>query len=102
MLQWGWVYLCGLFCQASQDEAVKQKEALSSEIGCLRGDLQQVREDRDRQLAQVQTLTAEVDKYKERTGKSLAELDSLTSKSNELEVHFFIYCLNSNHWLFYQ
>lgn len=71
--------------RASQDESVKQKEVLASEIGCLRGDLQQVREDRDRQLAQVQTLTAEVEKYKESTGKSLAELECLASKSNELE-----------------
>ncbi|KAF5942733.1 hypothetical protein HYC85_020375 [Camellia sinensis] len=68
-----------------QDEAMNQKEALMSEVGSLRGDLQQVREDRDRQLLQVQALTDEVVKYKERSGKSFAELDSLTLKSNELE-----------------
>ncbi|KAL6990853.1 hypothetical protein U1Q18_008976 [Sarracenia purpurea var. burkii] len=71
--------------RASQDEAVKQKETLSNEVGCLRGELQQVREDRDRQLIQVQALTAEMLKYKESTGKSVAELDSLTLKSSALE-----------------
>ncbi|XP_059623810.1 kinesin-like protein KIN-14C [Cornus florida] len=72
-------------CRASQEEAVKQKEALVKEVGCLRGELQQVREDRDRQLTHVQTLSAEILKYKESTGKSVAELDSLTIKSNALE-----------------
>ncbi|KAL0306427.1 UNVERIFIED_CONTAM: Kinesin-like protein KIN-14C [Sesamum radiatum] len=71
--------------KASQDEAMKQKEALGSEVTCLRGELQQVRDDRDRQLLQVQALSAEVVKYKECTGKSIAELDSLTTKTNELE-----------------
>ncbi|KAK2984782.1 hypothetical protein RJ640_004607 [Escallonia rubra] len=72
--------------RASQDEAMKQKEALANEVGCLRGDLQQVREDRDRQLLQVQVLTSEVEKNKEFTGKSCAQLDSLTTKSIELEA----------------
>lgn len=57
-----------------------------NELRCLRGELHQVREDRDRQITQVQALTAEVVKYKEFTGKSCAELDSLTVKSNALEV----------------
>ncbi|KAL3645470.1 hypothetical protein CASFOL_010650 [Castilleja foliolosa] len=68
-----------------QDEATKQKEALGSEVTSLRGDLLQVRDDRDRQLLQVQALSSEVVKYKECTGKSIAELDNLTSKTNELE-----------------
>ncbi|GFP86382.1 kinesin-3 [Phtheirospermum japonicum] len=71
--------------RALQDEATKQKEALGSEVTSLRGDLQQVRDDRDRQLLQVQALSSEVVKYKECTGKSIAELDNLTSKTNELE-----------------
>ncbi|KAG8386197.1 hypothetical protein BUALT_Bualt03G0123900 [Buddleja alternifolia] len=71
--------------RALQDEAMKQKEALGSEVTCLRGDLQQARDDRDRQLLQVQTLSTEVVKYKECTGKSIAELDGLTVKTNELE-----------------
>ena len=65
---------------------MKQKEALGNEVGCLRGDLQQVREDRDCQLLQVQALTAAVIKYKECSAKSSVELDCLTLKSNELEV----------------
>uniref|UniRef100_A0A5B6YP98 Kinesin-like protein n=1 Tax=Davidia involucrata TaxID=16924 RepID=A0A5B6YP98_DAVIN len=71
--------------RASQDEALKQKEALGKEVGCLRGELQNLREDRDKQLTHVQALTAEIVKYKESTGKSVAELDSLTIKSNALE-----------------
>ncbi|PIN02357.1 Kinesin (KAR3 subfamily) [Handroanthus impetiginosus] len=71
--------------RALQDESVKQKEALGSEVTRLRGDLQQVRDDRDRQLLQVEALSAELVKYKECAGKSVAELDSLTTKTNELE-----------------
>ncbi|KAI7982448.1 Kinesin-like protein KIN-14N [Camellia lanceoleosa] len=70
---------------ASQDEAVKQKETLVKEVGCLRRELQQVREDRDRQVTQVQSLTAEIARYRESMGKSVAELDNLTLKSNALE-----------------
>ncbi|XP_010267813.1 PREDICTED: kinesin-like protein KIN-14C isoform X2 [Nelumbo nucifera] len=71
--------------RASRDEAVKHKEALVNEVGCLRVELQQVREDRDRQQLQVQTLTDDVAKYKETTGKSSAELDNLMIKSSALE-----------------
>ncbi|XP_021758786.1 kinesin-like protein KIN-14N isoform X1 [Chenopodium quinoa] len=71
--------------KAYQEEAVKQKEALINEVGCLRTELQQVRDDRDRQLSQVQTLTDELSKYKDFTGRSVSELDCLTEKSNELE-----------------
>ncbi|KAJ4703279.1 Kinesin-like protein [Melia azedarach] len=71
--------------RASQDEAIKQKESLVNEVRCLRGELQQVRDDRDRQVVQVQALTAEIVKYQERTGKSLTELDCLTTKSKSLE-----------------
>uniref|UniRef100_A0A5B6ZFD7 Kinesin-like protein n=1 Tax=Davidia involucrata TaxID=16924 RepID=A0A5B6ZFD7_DAVIN len=72
--------------RAFQDEAMKQKEALVNEVRCLRGDLQQVRDDRDCQLLQVQALTTEVVKYKECSVKSFAELDNITIKSNELEA----------------
>lgn len=65
---------------------MKLKDALANEVGCLRGDLHLVREDRDRQLSLVQDLTAEVLQYKECTGKSAAELGNLTSRSIELEV----------------
>ncbi|GER56568.1 kinesin-like protein [Striga asiatica] len=75
--------------RASQDEAIKQKESIGNEVQCLRGDLQQVRDDRDRHLQQVQILSAEVAKYKECTGKSIAALDSLTTKTNSLESTCF-------------
>ncbi|KAL5841876.1 hypothetical protein ACOSQ3_012479 [Xanthoceras sorbifolium] len=71
--------------RASQDEAVRQKDSLINEVRCLRGELQQVRDDRDRQVVLVQTLTAEIVKYQETTGKSLTELDLLTTKSKSLE-----------------
>lgn len=82
--------------QASQDEAIKQKESLVNEVRCLRGELQQVRDDRDRQVVQVQALTAEIVKYQESTGKSLTELDCLTTKSKSLEVcqcGFYVYII---------
>ncbi|KAK9057024.1 hypothetical protein SSX86_024390 [Deinandra increscens subsp. villosa] len=72
--------------KASLEESVKLKEALAGEVGCLRGDLHQVREDRDRQFSLVQDLTAEVEQYKECTGNSAAELGSLTARSMELEA----------------
>ncbi|KAH9610955.1 hypothetical protein KSS87_002495 [Heliosperma pusillum] len=74
--------------RASQEEAVKQKEALINEVGCLRTELQQARDDRDRQLSHVQSLTNEIAKYKDHTGRSLSEVDCLTMKSNELEVKY--------------
>ncbi|WCJ20338.1 kinesin 1 [Euphorbia peplus] len=73
------------FSRDSQDEALNQKNILAGEVKCLRGELQQVREDRDRQTGQVQALSAEVAKYKESTGKSFAEIDSLVAKSKSLE-----------------
>ncbi|KAD5318048.1 hypothetical protein R6Q59_033364 [Mikania micrantha] len=72
--------------KVSLEESLKLKDALASEVGCLRGDLHLVREDRDRQLSLVQDLTAEVEQYKECTGKSAAELSNLTSRSIELEA----------------
>ncbi|KAL8195540.1 hypothetical protein R6Q57_025943 [Mikania cordata] len=72
--------------KASSNETMKLKEALASEVGCLRLDLQQVRDDRDRQLSNVQQLSTEVFKYKEWTGKSACELEKLTTKSNELKA----------------
>jgi len=59
---------------------------LVSELNCLRGELQQVREDRDRLHLQVNLLIGEIERYKESTGKSVAELDNLMIKSNALEV----------------
>jgi kinesin family protein C1 len=48
--------------------------------------LQQVREDRDRQVAQVQVLTSDVVKYKESTSESCAKLEYLMEKTKSLEV----------------
>ncbi|GJW85904.1 kinesin-like protein KIN-14N [Tanacetum coccineum] len=61
--------------KASLEETTKLKDALANEVGYLRVDLHQVRDDRDCQLSLVQYLTAEVAQYKECTGKPAAELD---------------------------
>jgi kinesin family member C1 len=55
----------------------------------MRGELKQVRDDRDRQLSQAQSLNAEFMKLKESRENSCIELDSLTLKANELEVGFY-------------
>ncbi|KAL0876860.1 hypothetical protein Bca101_026565 [Brassica carinata] len=71
--------------KVSQDEAVKPKESLLIEVKNLRSELQQVRDDRDRQLAESQKLTDEIFKYKESVGKSSHDLDILIAKSGSLE-----------------
>ncbi|KAK4286049.1 hypothetical protein QN277_002660 [Acacia crassicarpa] len=71
---------------SSQEEAVKQKEALTSEVSSLRGELQQAREDRDLNLSQVQTLSSELAKFKESTERSCTELSTMTIRTNELEA----------------
>ncbi|XP_044487386.1 kinesin-like protein KIN-14N isoform X1 [Mangifera indica] len=73
-------------CKVSQDEAMKQKDALVHEVACLRVELQQVRDDRDRQLSQVQALTAEVNNYKELATNS-SELEArCLSQSNQMRI----------------
>ncbi|XP_068667973.1 kinesin-like protein KIN-14C isoform X2 [Aristolochia californica] len=71
--------------RTSQQDAVRQKEALTNEVVCLRAELQQVRDDRDLQIVQVQALKVERERYYELTGKSTAELENLTTKTNLLE-----------------
>lgn len=71
--------------KGSLDEAVKQKEFAKREVDILRGELQQVREDRERQLSLVQELTSELNACKERTGRTVAEVDNLILKSTALE-----------------
>ncbi|KAG9160007.1 hypothetical protein Leryth_005742 [Lithospermum erythrorhizon] len=71
--------------RASQDEALRQKEGLKSEVQCLRGELQQVRDERDHQSLQLQAITKDFETQKEQSGKSMAELNNLTTKSNDLE-----------------
>ncbi|KAL8170234.1 hypothetical protein V2J09_022038 [Rumex salicifolius] len=78
--------------RASQEEIVKQKEITVNEMGSLKLELQHIKDDRDRQWTQVQNLTAEISTYKECTGKSANALDSLSSKSTELETR----CLSQN------
>ncbi|KAG0469841.1 hypothetical protein HPP92_016541 [Vanilla planifolia] len=56
--------------RSSQQEAIKQKEELKKEAGCLRSELQQVRDDRDYQLSRVQLMTDELNKYKKETCNS--------------------------------
>ncbi|KAF5461053.1 hypothetical protein F2P56_020880 [Juglans regia] len=74
--------------RASQDEAIKQKDALVNEVARLRAELNQVRDDHDRLLSQVLILTTDVMKYKESTEKYSAEVDVLTTKANQLELTF--------------
>ena len=81
--------------QASQDEAVCQKESLVNDVRCLRGELQQVRDDRDHQVSRLQALSAEIVKYRETTGKSLAELELLATKSKSLEVCWSCFYISS-------
>ncbi|XP_020103357.1 kinesin-like protein KIN-14H isoform X2 [Ananas comosus] len=71
--------------RSSQQEAIRQKEELTKEVGCLRSELRQVRDDRDHSLAQVQSLSVEVANYKELSGKSLKDLDILITKTTALE-----------------
>lgn len=59
---------------------------MATEVSSLRGELQQVRDERDRQLFQAQTLSSELEKIKESTKQSSTEVDSLTLKANDLEV----------------
>ncbi|KAL0000964.1 hypothetical protein SO802_014745 [Lithocarpus litseifolius] len=72
--------------RASQDEAIKQKDALVNEAACLRAELHQVRDDRDRLQSQAQALTTDMVKYKESSEKYSAELDILTTRTSELEA----------------
>lgn len=72
--------------RASQDEAMKQNEALINEVGCLRGDLQETRNDCDQQQSLLEAIKIEHVKYEEYARNSFAELESLTLKSNELEA----------------
>lgn len=62
-----------------------------NEVTCLRREIQQVRDDRDRQLSLVQTLSDEVEKCRESAGKYCEELDEMKAKTNELEVFTLIF-----------
>ncbi|PKA62200.1 Kinesin-5 [Apostasia shenzhenica] len=71
--------------RSSQNEAIKQTEEFKKEVGFLRNELQQVREDRDHQLANVQSLNVELANYKELTGKSCRDMDTVLIKTAALE-----------------
>ncbi|KAH9803277.1 kinesin-like protein KIN-14N [Citrus sinensis] len=70
--------------KASQDEAMRQKDALVHEVASMRVELQQVRDDRDHQLSQVQALTAEVIKHKELAVSSEDLEARCASQSNQI------------------
>lgn len=48
-----------------------------------------MRDDRDRQMSQVQTLSTEIVKFKDSTEKSGSELNKMTMIKNELEVRLY-------------
>ena len=72
--------------QSSQNEALKQKTDLLKEVDNLRGELQQVRDDRDHKLAEIHSLLADVSTYKEMTGKSVSLFDNAMTRSTVLDV----------------
>ncbi|ERM99862.1 hypothetical protein AMTR_s00098p00155820 [Amborella trichopoda] len=74
--------------KASEQEALIQKKLLMEEAGRLRGEMRQLKEDKDNQLSQVEALTAEVARYKECTGRSTAEMTFLASKTTQLEESY--------------
>ncbi|XP_007021090.2 PREDICTED: kinesin-3 [Theobroma cacao] len=71
---------------ASQDETMKQKDALVNEVACLRMELRQIRDDRDLYQQQVQTLTAEVSKYKELATNSSELEEKCLSQGNQIQI----------------
>nr|GEY52913.1 kinesin 1 [Tanacetum cinerariifolium] len=69
----------------SRDEAFEQREVAVKEVGILRGELQQVREDRERQLLLVQQLNSQLARFEENIGRTVVEVDKLSIKSFALE-----------------
>lgn len=61
--------------------------------------MQQVRDDRDHQLLQVHGLSVELVSYKELTGKTSMELDTIMTTTTALEVGLFFYIIYSCFWL---
>lgn len=88
---------------------MKLKEELRKEVSCLRIELQQVRDDRDHLSTQAQSLTFEVENYRELTKKSTKDLDYITLKIIALEVcfhmklhpHVFCYSYSNVIYLFF-
>ncbi|XP_020570600.1 kinesin-like protein KIN-14H [Phalaenopsis equestris] len=71
--------------RSSQQEALKQREEYKKEVDCLRGELQQVRVDRDHQLEHIQLMNVELKKYEEVNGKSSRDKDIALTKAHALE-----------------
>ena len=65
---------------------MNEKTTFVNDLKCLRVEVQRAREDVDRKETQLQALNAELEKLREYSGKSAAELDNLTMQSNALEV----------------
>ncbi|GKB06276.1 hypothetical protein Tco_0834509 [Tanacetum coccineum] len=78
----------------SRDEAFKQREAAVKEVGILRGELQQVREDRERQLLLVQQLNSQLARFEENIGCTVAEVgDLFLSKRTNIITTISVGCL---------
>ncbi|KAK8527287.1 hypothetical protein V6N13_085130 [Hibiscus sabdariffa] len=71
---------------ASQDEVMKQKDSLLNEVACLRMELHQTKEDREHHQQQVQSLTAEVSKYKELATSSSELEEKCLSQGNQIQI----------------
>ncbi|XVF34094.1 hypothetical protein REPUB_Repub18cG0027700 [Reevesia pubescens] len=71
---------------ASQDEAMKQEDALLNEVACLRMELHQTKDDRDHYQQQVQSLATEVSKYKELATNSSELEEKCLSQGNQIQI----------------
>ncbi|XVE50512.1 hypothetical protein DITRI_Ditri01bG0168100 [Diplodiscus trichospermus] len=71
---------------ASRDEAMKQKDALLNEVACLRMELQQIKDDRDHYQQQVQSLAADISKYKELASSSSELEEKCLSQGNQIQI----------------
>ncbi|KAK8706089.1 hypothetical protein V6N13_049666 [Hibiscus sabdariffa] len=71
---------------ASQDEVMKQKDSLLNEVACLRMELHQTKEDREHYQQQVQSLIAEVLKYKELATNSSELEEKCLSQGNQIQI----------------
>ncbi|KAE8704048.1 Kinesin-1 [Hibiscus syriacus] len=71
---------------ASQEEVMKQKDSLLNEVACLRMELYQTKESGEHYQQQVQSLTAEVSKYKELATSSSELEEKCLSQGNQIQI----------------
>ncbi|GMI63705.1 kinesin 3, KINESIN-LIKE PROTEIN IN ARABIDOPSIS THALIANA C [Hibiscus trionum] len=71
---------------ASQEGAMKQKDALQNEVACLRMELHQIKDDRDQYQRQAQSLADEVSKYKELATNSSELEEKCLSQGNQIQI----------------